>query len=150
MRYMVSMNHAGYLPMDDDPAMFDTWAEAWEGFQSFARQWADESDELFDEQECGHKSEKEHVEDCYGSDRTDIDAALADAHINEKTDPDGYRIMVNANDGNVYSLWFVKTEDDDPRTVIESSRVDGVHRSISGVVTGHVSQVGDVPNRIIM
>jgi hypothetical protein len=108
--YIVGSNLGGYLPMDDDPPTFDTWAEAYEYFQDFAREWADTSDEMFAELECGHRTEKEHTEQCFGSDRAFVDSVLADTHISEKTDPDGYSFLVRSNDGHAYSLWFTKTE----------------------------------------
>jgi hypothetical protein len=105
--YMVSSNLVGYLPEEDEPAEFDNWNEAWSFFQTFARGWADDSDELYENGlDCGHTEEEEHTEDCYGSDRAFVDAALADANISEKTAPTGYAITLQSNDGHAYSLWF--------------------------------------------
>lgn len=109
-KYMVSSNMAGYLSEDDEPATFESWSEGWEYFQSFAREWADTSDELYDEQECGHTEENSHTWECFGTDRAYVDSVLSEAHVSEKTDPTGYAIHVVSSDGITYSLWFALVE----------------------------------------
>lgn len=113
-KYMVDSNIAGYLGEDDEPAMFTSWAEGWEYFQSFAREWADKSDELYNEQDCGHDDEESHTDECFGTDRAYVDSVLSEAQVSEKSHPTGYAFHITSNDGIVYVLWFALVEYDGP------------------------------------
>ena len=106
--WVVSMNMVGYLPMDDEPATFAEWEEAAEHYKDFVKEWADQSDQEYDDLDCGHKSGDEHSDECYGSDTATVESILADEAMVPDKD---YGMIINANDGKTMSLWLNWSDD---------------------------------------
>lgn len=114
--FVISSNLPGYLPMNDDPLVVADWQSAWESFKEFALNWAEQSDELYDEVNCGHPSESEHSDECYGTDVAMVESILADLaqNLTKDTNPQGWHIYVNSNDGQTYALFCAWSEDATP------------------------------------
>lgn len=88
--WMIGINLVGCLPEDDEPATYVDWAEASFAYETFCRDWADQSDE-------GAEGE--------GSDVAFIESVLSDPSF-PREHGKGYVITVRANDGNAYALWL--------------------------------------------
>lgn len=122
--WIVSKNIAGYLPMDDEPATFAEWDEAAEHYKEFVREWADQSDEDYDDMDS--------PKDDWGSDRTTVDSMLADDPLVEGKD---YGMTVYANDGNTMSLWLVWSDDVESPEDDDEPETGRVHQSITGNIS---------------
>lgn len=89
--WVIGRNQVGCLP-DGELISFDDWDNAFAAFKEMAEMWADESDELYD---------NDH-DDC-GGDRATVDSILADEIPTENED---YGMFVVSNNGTTIELWL--------------------------------------------
>ena len=95
MRYLATINTPGYLPMDDDPPVFDTAQEAW-AYLAEERKVAEDSAEFEPDDPAQYEySDFYAMLEFVASDDHDHGSPLADP----RTNPDGSGCFIGDNPG---------------------------------------------------